>query len=293
MIRSVVTRISLTSTARRLRRGPIVIVYAVLATWAVLQLYPVWYMLINGLKTEAAFAQNSFAVPIPPLFGRWQEVWRGGRAQIPIATYFLNSVIVTTGSVLVTSAVSTLAAYSVAKFRYRGKRVVEALLLASIAIPIHATLIPVFVMLGELALRNSHVGLILVYATFWTPFTTIVMRATFSGFPNELIESARIDGADELTILVRIVTPIAKGALSSLAIVNAVGMWSELLYAYVLMNRPETRTLTVGLLSFKGEFFVEWTQIFAGLSIASLPMIVMYLCCQSTITRGMTLGALK
>lgn len=269
------------------------VVYVVLAVWAAFQLYPVFYMLINGLKTEAAFAQNSFSVPLPPIFGQWQAVWSGGRIRIPIASYFRNSVIVTAGGVVVTSAVATLAAYSVAKFRYRGRRVVEAFLVATLAIPIHATLIPVFVMLGEFNLRNSHVGLILVYATFWLPFTTIVMRATFYSFPNELIESARIDGASETKILTRIVVPISKGALSSLAIVNAVGMWSELLYAFVLMNRPETRTLTVGLLSFKGEFIVEWTQIFAGLSIASLPMILLYIFFQRNITKGMTLGAIK
>lgn len=282
----------------RLRRFPrikpaLIPIQLVLLAWAVVQLYPVFYMFINGLKTEAQFAQNSFSIPLRPVFEQWAEVWRGGRVAIPIATYFVNSVIVTAGGVLLTSVVATMAAYSVAKFRYRGKRVVEAFLLATLAIPIHATLVPVFVMLGEFGLRNSHVGLIFVYTAFWIPFTAIVMRATFFSFPNELIESARMDGAGEFRIFGQIVVPISRGALSSLAIVNGVGMWSELLYAFILMNRPETRTLTVGLLSFKGEYVVQWTQIFAGLSIASLPMIVLYIFFQKNITKGMTIGAIK
>jgi raffinose/stachyose/melibiose transport system permease protein len=265
----------------------------VLIGWAIVQLYPVFYMFINGLKTEAGFAQSSFAVPLPPMFGQWAEVWRGGRAQIPVSTYFVNSVIVTAGGVLITTIVATMAAYSVAKYVYRGKRVVEALLIATLAIPIHATLLPVFVMLGEFGLRNSHFGLIAVYTAFWLPFTAVVMRATFYSFPNELIESARMDGAGELRILGQIVVPISTGAISSLAIVNAIGMWSELLYAFILMNQPRTRTLTVGLLSFKGEYIVQWTQIFAGLSIASLPMIVLFVFFQKNITKGMTVGAIK
>jgi raffinose/stachyose/melibiose transport system permease protein len=274
-------------------RVPMLLLQVMLIAWGFAQLYPVFYMFMNGLKTEAAFARSSFSIPFPPDFSQWIEVWSGGRYGLPMARYFFNSVIVTAGGVALTSIVATMAAYSVAKHNYRGKRVVESFLLATLAIPVHATLIPVFVMLGQFGLRNSQIGLIAVYTAFWLPFTAIVMRATLGSFPDELIESARIDGAGELRILAQIVVPISRGALSSLAIVNAVGMWSELLYAFILMNRPETRTLTVGLLSFRGEYLVQWTQIFAGLSIASLPIIVLYIFFQKNITKGMTIGAIK
>jgi ABC-type glycerol-3-phosphate transport system permease component len=132
-----------------------------------------------------------------------------------------------------------------------------------------------------------------VYTAFWLPFTILMMYAYFKTFPYELEEAARIEGCPELGIFFRIVLPISRGAVSSISIVNFVGLWSELLFAFILMNREMMKTITVGVLSFRGEYYVQWAYMFAGLSIASIPAILFFLIFQRQITRGMTAGALK
>ena len=163
----------------------------------------------------------------------------------------------------------------------------------ALAIPIHATLIPVFHFLGSLGLRNNYFGLICVYTAFWLPFTITIMVAYFESFPRELEEAGRIDGCTDLGAFWHIVLPVSRGALASIAIINVVGIWSELLFAYVLMNKPEVRTLPVGIVSFRGQYEVAWNMIFAGLAIASIPTLIFFLVFQRQITKGMTMGAIK
>ena len=275
------------------RRLPVWLLVVPLSLWAVVELYPIIFMIVNGLKSEAQYVQRPFSIPFPPDLSRILNVWNGGRMGIPISRYFLNSLIVTSLSLLSVSFVSITAGWSLARFQYPGKRVLQGLFTAALAVPVHATLIPVFIMLGRMGLRNSFPGIVAVYTAFWVPFSVIVLRAGFMNFPKELIESALIDGCTEFSSFSKIVVPLSMGSISSLAIVNGVGIWSELLYAFILMNQPTTRTLTVGLLAFKGEYIIEWTQIFAGLSIASVPIIVLFIFFQSKITKGMMLGAFK
>jgi ABC-type glycerol-3-phosphate transport system permease component len=119
------------------------------------------------------------------------------------------------------------------------------------------------------------------------------MRAYFESFPRELEEAARIDGCTDFGAFWRVVLPVSRGALASISIINVVGIWSELLFAYVLMNKPDVRTLPVGILSFRGEYQVAWNLIFAGLSIATMPTLLFFLVFQRQITKGMTMGAIR
>ena len=177
--------------------------------------------------------------------------------------------------------------------RMMASALASASLIWALAIPIHATLIPVFHFLGSLGLRNNYFGLICVYTAFWLPFTITIMVAYFESFPRELEEAGRIDGCTDLGAFWHIVLPVSRGALASIAIINVVGIWSELLFAYVLMNKPEVRTLPVGIVSFRGQYEVAWNMIFAGLSIATIPTLLFFLVFQRQITKGMTMGAIK
>src|SRR5207253_6672733 len=118
--------------------------------------------------------------------------------------------------------------------------------------------------MGQLGLRNNNWGLIALYTAFWLPFTILVMRSYFISFPRELEEAGLLDGCSELGVFLRIVMPISRGALASLSIVNVVGIWSELLFAFVIMNKPDTKTLSAGVMAFQGEYSVQWSTIFAG-----------------------------
>jgi len=270
-----------------------IVLFVVLLIWAIVELFPILFMFFNSVKTNAEIMGSPFGLPKVPRFLNYLEAWRGGNLGVNLARYFLNSVIVTSGTLVLLMFTGALAAYSLARYRFPGSALASNSLIWALAIPVHATLIPVFHFLGSMGMRNNYFGLIGVYTAFWLPFTITVMIAYFESFPRELEEAARIDGCTDFSAFWRIVLPMSRGALASISIINVVGIWSELLFAYVLMNKPEVRTLPVGIVSFRGEYQVAWNLIFAGLSIASIPTLLFFLVFQRQITKGMTMGALK
>ena len=270
-----------------------ILILVVLIVWAVIELFPILFLFFNSVKTSAEIMSSPFRPPAMPRFMNYVEAWRGGNLGIPMGRYFLNSVFVTTGTLVMLMFTGSLAAYALARYKFPIASLAAASLIWALAIPVHATLIPVFHFLGSLGLRNNYFGLICVYTAFWLPFTITVMVAYFESFPKELEDAARIDGCTDFGAFWRIVLPVSRGALASIAIINVVGIWSELLFAYVLMNKPEVRTLPVGIVSFRGQYEVAWNLIFAGLAIASIPTLLFFLIFQRQITKGMTMGAIK
>jgi len=268
-------------------------IYLVLLLWAVVELYPIFFMFFTGLKTDAEIMKNIWSLPIPPHFQNFIQAWQGGYLKVPISRYFLNSIVIVSGTLSLLTLTGTLAAYALARYKFPGMGFLQRTLLFALAIPVHATLIPVFHFLGRLGLRNTYQGLIIVYTAFWLPFTILMMYSYFRTFPRELEEAARIEGCSDLGVFLKIVLPISKGAVASISIVNFVGIWSELLFAFVLMNREAMKTITVGVLSFRGQYYVQWGFMFAGLSIASIPTLLFFLIFQRQITKGMTVGAFR
>ena len=250
-------------------------------------------MFVQSLKTDSEIMGNIWALPGIPQFGNFIDVWNGGTLGVPIGRYFVNSVIVTGGTLLLLMLTGSLAGYALARFEFPGGSVFQRSLLWALAVPVHATLIPVFQFMGQLGLRNNNWGLIALYTAFWLPFTILVMRSYFISFPRELEEAGLLDGCSEPGVFFRIVLPISRGALASLSIVNVVGIWSELLFAFVLMNKPDTKTLTAGVMSFQGQYSVQWSLIFAGFALASIPTLLFFLIFQRQITKGMTMGAIR
>lgn len=268
-------------------------IYLVLLAWAAIELYPILFMFLTALKTDSEIMKNIWSFPTHPYFQNFIQAWRGGSLGVPISRYFLNSVIIVCGTLALLTFTGTLAAYSLARYKFPGMGSLQRFLLFALAVPIHATLIPVFHFMGRLGLRNTYQGLIVVYTAFWLPFTILMMYAYFKSFPRELEEAARIEGCSDFGVFWRIVVPMSRGAMASISIVNFVGIWSELLFAFVLMNKEAMKTITVGVLSFRGQYYVQWGFMFAGLSIASIPTLLFFLIFQRQITKGMTVGAFR
>ncbi|MBI1877704.1 MAG: carbohydrate ABC transporter permease [Chloroflexi bacterium] len=270
-----------------------VAIYLLLVIWALVELFPILFLFMNSLKTNAEIIGSPLGWPSLPQFQNYLEAWQGGQAGVPLGRYFLNSLFVTTGTLVLLMSTGSLAGYALARYDFPGAKVAQRSLIWALAVPVHATLIPVFHFLGYLGLRNNLFGLIGVYTAFWLPFTILIVRAYFESFPTELEDAARLDGCSDFDVFWRIVLPVSRGALASMAIINVVGIWSELLFAYILMNQPEVKTLPVGILSFRGQYQVEWRLIFAGLAIATIPTLLFFLFFQRQITKGMTVGAIK
>jgi len=271
------------------------ILFIIIICWTLIQIYPILMMFVNSIKTESELAIEPWGLPKTFSFKNWIDVWTGRRtgSDMALGKFFINSLIVSMGSILLILIVAVNAGYAFAFFKFKGKKISYSLQIAMIAVPTQALIIPIFHMMSVLDLTNNYIGLIGVYTAFMLPFTIIIMTANFREIPFELIEVARLDGCSEFRIIWTIIIPVAKGIILSLAILSLIGIWNELLYAFLLMNRYDTKTLTVGILSLKGQYVIKWTGLFAGLSISSLPIIILYIIFQKQISKSMTLGALK
>lgn len=282
------------STAFRLT-GRLLVV-GLLLLWLVVQVYPIVFLFFTSLKTDPQILSTPFALPFPPQFSNYAAVIEGGRTNQSILVYFFNSVVVTGGTLVLLLAVSSLAGYALARGRFPGSAATQQLFLLALAVPVHVLLIPIYFFFGELGLRNNLLGLILLYTTLGLPFTTILMRSYFVSFPRELEEAARIDGCSRLGTFWRVVLPVSRGALASMAIINVGWVWSELFFGLVLLDKLGVRTLPLAIAAYKPSSMAQQTsvgELFAIMSLTVLPMIVFYFVFQKQIRKGMTAGAVK
>ncbi len=279
-----------------LRRAPGKLVTVLLIFWAIVQVYPILYMFITSVKTDKQILNAPFALPDPLKLENYILVWQGDRVAQPFSTFFLNSSIITLGSLAILLFVAGLAGYSLARGRFPGNAATQQGFLLTLAVPVHVLIIPMYFFMGDLGLRNSHIGMMLVYATLGLPFTIILMRAYFLSFPRELEESALLDGCSRFGAFIRVVVPVSRGAIASMAIINISWIWSELLFALVLLDQQGVRTLPLAVAGYRPASMTSESvlgQQFAIMSLTALPLFVFYFLFQQQIRKGMTAGALR
>jgi multiple sugar transport system permease protein/raffinose/stachyose/melibiose transport system permease protein len=212
---------------------------------------------------------------------------------ISIAVLYKNSLIVTAGSLIILSIVPAIAAYTIAKMNFRGRNLVTIFMIAMFAIPAHTIVLPLFYFFNSIGLLNNYFGLIFPYVAINIPFSIILLQSYFREFPDELLEAARIDGCSELRLFFSVVYPISKGAVSTVLIVALINVWNEFLFAIVIMRSMLMKTLPPGLSVYQGQYISEWGYLFAAMSSATIPIIILYFIFQRNIIKGMTLGAIK
>jgi multiple sugar transport system permease protein len=210
-----------------------------------------------------------------------------------VGAYFWNSLIVTAGTVLLLSIVASMAGYAFAQMRFRGSRALFLVILAGMMIPIQVILVPFYQLILATDLLNKHIGLMLSYTAFFLPFSIYMMTAYYASVPAEITEAAKVDGASLWASYWRIMLPMGKPALATLAILNTLYAWNDLLVSLLVMQDREVRTLMVGIAGLRGEYISDVPVMAAGLVLGALPVIVLFLVFQRQITKGMTLGAVK
>jgi N-acetylglucosamine transport system permease protein len=273
-----------------------VVITLLLLAWLVVQVYPVFFLFMTSLKADPEILSAPFSLPFPPKFSNYLAVIEGGRTNQSILVYFANSVIITAGTLLLLIAVSSLAGYALARGRFAGSAATQQLFLLALAVPVHVLLIPIYFFFGQLGLRNNLIGMILLYTTLGLPFTTILMRSYFLSFPRELEEAARIDGCTRFGVFWRVVLPVSRGALASMAIINIGWVWSELFFGLTLLDKAAVRTLPLAIAAYKPASMAQQTavgELFAIMSLTVLPMLLFYFLFQKQIRKGMTAGAIK
>ena len=268
--------------------------WIVVAVLTVFTVVPLYVMVTSSLKPLAE-VQGSFSwwptnLTIQPFIDMWTTV--------PLASYFLNSVIVSSASTLISLVIAIFAAYAVSRYRFRGRSVFTTTVLSTQMFPGVLFLLPLFIIFVNInqtvgiQLVGTYWGLIITYFTFVLPFSIWMLAGYFDGIPRDLDEAALVDGSSPLGALWHVVIPAAKPGLIAVAIYSFMTSWGEVLFASV-MTTDENRTLAVGLQLYSTQTNVYWNQIMAASLVVSVPIVVAFLLLQRSFVAGLTAGAVK
>jgi len=252
------------------------ITYGGLSAIALAMLLPLLWLVSTAFKSpeENIFAFPPQFIPAAPTLNNFITVWQ----QNPFGQYFVNSIIVAGLTVGLNLLFCSLAAYPLARLKFRGRQFLFALIVATILIPFQIVMIPLYVLAVQLGLRNTYLGLIFPFIA--SAFGIFLMRQAFLGVPKELEEAARIDGCSELGIWWNVMISSTRPALVTLAIFVFIGAWSDFLWPLILLDRPEYYTLPLGVAKLAGSFSLDWRLIAAGSVISILPVLIFFVVMQ-------------
>ncbi len=267
-----------------------IIKYLFLVVIAFIQIIPLVWLLLFSLKDNSQiFSDNSFALPSPFMWENYTFAFtRGG-----VGRYFFNSVVLSGLTVALVLIMASMVTYALIRMNWRFKRAAYVYFLMGLMIPIHSGLLPLFIVIKRLGILNTRMALLLPYTAFGLSMAIMIISGFIVAIPRELEEAAAIDGASIYRIFQVIVLPLIKPALAAITIITFKNSWNEMMMATVFINKPELKTLTVGINSLTGEYITEWGVIGAGLMIASVPIIVVYLISSERIQKGLIAGAVK
>jgi len=252
-------------------------------------LFPGYFMLITPFKTQLDYSISKLGLPTQFYLGSFETALRGGRFFL----WLVNSIILAVGSVVVASVVSALGAFALARMNFRGRAAMLTLNAALMVLPPVVLIIPIFLLYARLKMTSTYSGAILVYAGLITPFAVYMLTNFFKSIPHEIIESALIDGASSVGILLRIILPLSAPAVVTMIVVSALWVWNDLLIALLLLPDDKLRSLMVGITLFGGRYSNDVPVAIAGMLMASLPMFILYIVGQRYFAHGLTAGAIK
>lgn len=207
--------------------------------------------------------------------------------------YTVNSVIVSAGTMVISVTLAVLAGYAIYQIRFPGHRVMLRLMLVAYAFPAILLLVPLYLVLNQLKLLNSHLGLIVVNVTFTAPFSVWLLQAFFRGVPQDIIDAAMVDGAGRLYVLWRIVLPLISPGIAAIAIYCFITSWTEYLFASILIDSDALRTLPPGLAGIIGQYQIDWGLLMAGAVAVTLPVVILFALFGRGFVSGLTQGAVK
>jgi len=265
------------------------VTYGFLTLLGMLGIVPVIWMFFSSLKSFSEFNVNQWLWPRHWQWENYLRVWRGAN----FGLYFTNSLIMTVSSVTAMIIIGAMAGYALARYSFPMHDSVLYYFISGQVVPAQVVLIPLFIMIRFMGLLNTRPGLILIYTAAAQPFVVFNMQAFFKSIPKELEEAARIDGAGEFRIFWQIMLPLARGGIGTMAIFQSMWIWNEFLFALVFAGKPELRTLPVGIFNVIGQYFTDYPVFFAGLMVATLPIVIVYILTVRYIIRGVGAGAVK
>lgn len=275
--------------ARKKKRVKRSAIYVILLLFTVVNAYPILWMIMNSFKTSQEFSFDPFGLPNEWVLVNYVEAW----VTANIGTYFFNSLFVGIVALLICIMIGAFASYFLARFRFRGRNLIYGFFVVGLLVPIHATLVPMFILMQKLGFLNTPLALIFPYVAFNLSITIFLLTSFMSSFPKEIEESAIMDGCGPFRIFWSIILPMSRPAIATAVILNFINNWNEFSFALVLINDKALSTLPLGLANFAGEYTTNYTAQMAGLTLVLIPTILFYLVMEKQIVNGMTQGAVK
>jgi raffinose/stachyose/melibiose transport system permease protein len=266
------------------------ILYICLIIWAILCLFPIYWLFTFSLKNNTEIFGGNI-VGLPQVY-RWSN-YSNSLLNGKVGIYLLNSIIVTALTILFTVLASTMATFAMQRMRWKLSKVAMSILLVGMMIPIHAALLPVFVVMRNLKLINTIWSLIIPYTGFAIPMGIMIISGILDGIPRELDESACIDGCSVYRLFFSIILPLLRPAIATCAIFTFLQSWNELMMAVTFINKDVAKTLTVGIQSMAGQYLTEWGPIGAALMVATIPTLLLYFLLSSQVQKSLVAGAVK
>lgn len=266
-----------------------VLKYIFLALCVAVALFPILWVILSSFKTNAEILSNGVALPQNPSFAGYRDALTIS----PILSYFGHSIIITVTSTALNVLFLAMAAYVFARCRFRGRDVLYFILSLAMVIPMSALLHPVYSVIQSLGLYDTKTGLILVYTALNMPMSLLILRGTFASIPRALEEAAYVDGASFVRTFFQIMLPCAKGGLTSAAVLAFLQSWNEFTFALVLTSGEAARTLPLSLSYFTAQFSFNYTAMFAAVTIAVVPSIVIFAVFQEQVVSSLTAGSVK
>jgi raffinose/stachyose/melibiose transport system permease protein len=264
------------------------ITIVILGIFFIIIVYPLFWTLLSSLKNTQEIFSNIWGFPKTWMFGNYVQAWNSG-----VAKYFMNSVIVTVATVLLTLSFASLFAFSMVIHQFRFKKILMGFTVVAMLFSPIVSMIPLYQEIQALGLYNTRLALILIYSAYQLPISFLLIHDYFKTIDHDYLDAARIDGCGDLRALASIFAPMSKPILITSAVLTGFYAWNEFTFALIMVKSDVIRTIPVGLLFFKGEMHTEWGVLLAGLVISAIPIIVFFIFAQKYFIAGLSGDGIK
>jgi len=267
-----------------------IIVYVILVLWALINLFPIYWMFTFSLKSnEEIFGKNVVGLPQNWLWSNYTTALGTGN----MARYFFNSALIAVFTILICLAAALMTTFALTRLIWKQKKKVNKFFMLGLTIPIHAAILPIYIILSRAHLLNTYIALIIPYAAFSLSMAILVCTSFMNDIPIALDEAACIDGCGTWGIFFRVIVPLMKPATATVGIYTFLQCWNELMFANIFISKDAYKTLPVGIQALSGQFTTDWGPIGAALVVATFPTLIVYVILSKKIQDSFIAGAVK
>jgi len=276
---------------QRTRPTSAFVIHGVLGVYTIIALWPIFLILINSFKSRKAIFRDPMGLPTLDSFDviGFEKVL----AKSNFLLYFANSMIVTVMTLAVVLLTGAMAAWALSEYKFRGNTFLALYLAIGIMVPIRLGSVSILNLVVDMGLINTRTALVLVYTAQSLPLAIFILNEFMQQIPKELKEAARCDGVSEYMLFYKIILPLTKPAIATVGIFTMVPIWNDLWFPLILAPAEETRTITLGVQQFIGQYVTDWNSVLASLTLAIVPILVLYVIFSRQLIRGITAGAVK